>query len=644
MGIMLANAERLALEAMAAALDPPPPIDYLAWAERNVIIEDGSFPGPYNRTMFPYFDEILRALSPDDPCRFVTLMGSAQVGKTNIASIFTCGSLVMGRGNFLYAHPTEDNARRWSKMKLAPMMRSTAVVREQFPYRTRDIADSVSYKERKDGLATLLITGANSPASLSQVTIHFQVQDDLAKWEMNSAGDPESQADNRSRAIEFAKIFKVSTPLVIPGCRISKDFESGSQEHPYVPCPHCGHMQVLEWDNMLAGLDPAKPEDAHFTCEACGALIEEHHRPQMLAGFEWRPKNPAAMREHRSFWIWSAYSYLQSWARIAQEWLKNRGDPAGEKTFINDTAGKAYRAHGEARPWEELRDRAMESSYVRGTVPAGALLLMLGIDCQGDRVEWQLVGFGRDYRRYVIEYGIVDRHISDPDCQRNLDLVLAKKWCNSAGHELGIELAAIDGNAWTEDVWTFARRHPSSKLIMVRGRGDDSAPRLARVKKERNEKTGKLLKYSKRFYHLGVSILKMALYRDLAKDDPFANGFVALPSGLDDEYYQELTAERRTPVKRNGFTIFRWTKDDRQDNEALDTLVQATGAAIKFGVYGMSDMSWAKLEVERETPRAHRQGDIEDLLAAPQISTPITQRTATVSTSAARSLASKLAR
>src|SRR4029077_20400566 len=49
-----------------------------------------------------------------------------------------------------------------------------------------------------------------------QITVDRQVQDDLAKWEMTPAGDPESQADNRSRAIEFAKIFKVSTPLVLP--------------------------------------------------------------------------------------------------------------------------------------------------------------------------------------------------------------------------------------------------------------------------------------------------------------------------------------------------------------------------------------------------------------------------------------------
>jgi phage terminase large subunit GpA-like protein len=403
-------------------------------------------------------------------------------------------------------------------------------------------------------------------------------------------------------------------------------------------------MQVLEWDNMLAGLDPAKPEDAHFTCVACGALIEEHHRPQMLAKFEWRAHNPAAKREHRSFWIWSAYSYLQSFARIANEWLKAKGDPASEKTFINDAAGKPYRAHGEARPWEELRDRAMESHYVRGTVPAGALILMLGIDCQNDRIEWQLVGFGREYRRYVIDYGIVDRHISDPDCQRNLDLVLAKQWRNVAGQSVGIDMTAIDGNAWTEDVWSFARRHPSSKLIMVRGRGDDGAPRIAKVKRERNEKTGKLLKYSKRFYHLGVSVLKMALYRDLAKDDPLSVGFIAFPSGLGDDYFQELTAERRMPVKRNGFTVYRWVKDDRQDNEALDTLIQATGAGIKYGVYGMSEASWARLEAERETPRGGRQMDLEDFMGASSQAPSLKQNSGAPPAAPKRSIAKMLAR
>ena len=355
----------------------------------------------------------------------------------------------------LVCHPTIDNALRWSKLKLAPMMRSTPIVQGHFPQRSRDTSDALLFKERADGLASLLITGANSPASLSQITVNFQVQDDLSKWEMNAAGDPETQADNRSRAIEFAKLLKTSTPLVLPGCRITKDFEAGSQEMPFVPCPHCSHMQVLEWDNMLAQLDPEHPEDACFSCIACGAIIEEHHRPQMLAGFEWRAKNPVARREHRSFYIWSAYSCLQSWSRIAQEWLKARGDPGAEQTFICDTVGRAYRAQSETTPWEQLRDRAALSHYVRGTVPQGALLLMLGVDCQGDRVEWQCVGFGKEFKRYVIDYGIIDRHVSDPNCQRNLNLLMQRRWINNYGASFGVDFAAIDGNAWTEDVWSL---------------------------------------------------------------------------------------------------------------------------------------------------------------------------------------------
>jgi len=600
---VLADPRRLANEAIAAALRPSPPIDYLRFAEDNIVFGDGEpVPGPYNRAAFPYFDAILEALSPNDPCRYVTFVGSAQVGKTVIGNIFALGSVTMGRGTVLVCHPTIDNALRWSKLKLAPMMRSTPVVQTLFPQRSRDTSDSLLFKARADGLASILITGANSPASLSQITVNFQVQDDLSKWEMNAAGDPETQSDNRSRAVEFAKILKTSTPLVLPGCRITKDFESGSQEEAFAPCPHCSHMQVLEWDNMLAALDPEHPEDAHFTCIACGCIIEERHRPQMLAGFEWRARHPAARREHRSFHIWSAYSVLPSWSRIAQEWLKARGDPGAEQTFICDTVGKAYKAQSETTPWEQLRDRAAESTYVRGTLPQGALLLMLGIDCQGDRIAWQLVGFGKEYRRYVIDYGIIDRHISDPNCQRNLNLVMQRQWRNNYGASFGVDFTAIDGNAWTEDVWSFARQHASNKLIMVSGRGDDAAPRLARVQRERNEKTGLLLPYSKRFYHLGVSTLKMALYRDLQKTDPAQPGYVAFPSGLDDEYFQELVAERRTPVKRHGFTVYRWVKDDRQDNEALDTMVIATGAALKHGVYGLADIGWARLAAERSKP------------------------------------------
>ncbi|MDO6965809.1 phage terminase large subunit family protein [Rhizobium alvei] len=612
--IDVANAEKVACQALFEVLNPPARVDYLAWAENNIVfseLESPDYPGPYSRRLFRYFDEILMALSPDDLCRIVTMSKSAQIGATVIATIFTCGSMDMDPSFFLYVQPTVTKAESWSKMKLAPMLRGTTALSKLFPMKSRDGLDSLLYKERVDGRGAIQIMGANAP--IDQVTMKRQVHDDLAKWEINSAGDPETQADSRSRGIEEAKIFKISTPLVMPGCRITKNFEDGSQEYPYVPCPHCGFMQVLEWENMLANLDENHPEKAHFTCIDCGTEIQEYHRQQMLDGLEWRAHNPSQKRFHRSFYIWSAYSPLQSWERIAREWLSAKGDPASEQVFLNDTVGRAYVTAGEAPPWETLRDRAANSEVPRGTIAIGGLIVTLGIDCQDNRVEWQAVAFGRDFRRFVIDCGIIPGHISEDETRRRLDGLLEQTWPNAHGRRIGIDKAAIDGNAYTEEVWEWARRHPASKLVMVRGAKEETAPLTARVKKERNHKTGKLLKYAKRFYNFNGSVLKMALYRNCAKQDPLERGYVFFPRGLDDEYFRQLTAERRVPKRRkDGFTDYRWEKDPNQANEMLDTMNQAETAAILFGVRGLPDKIWDQLEAERDCPPQEAQLDFED--------------------------------
>lgn len=619
MQLFVANCARMVQEAMARALKPPPPVDYLHFAETRVVFSqrESPFPGPYNRKLFPHFDEILIAISPADPCRIVTLSKSAQLGGTVLANIFTLGSVYMDPGDFMYNHPTIDNAQRWSKMKLAPQLKSIPDLARLFPQKSRDGSDSVLYKERVDGLGAILISGANSPASLSMVTVKRQVQDDLAKWDMNAAGDPEVQADTRSQAHEFAKVLKISTPMVVPGCRITRSYEEGSQEVPEVPCPHCDHFQVLEWDNMLAHLDEAAPEKAHFVCPDCGGVIEEHHRPAMLERLRWHARNPKMKRVHRSFWIWSAYSVLQSWERIARAWFKAKGDPASEQTFMNDVAGLPYRAIGEAVAWEVLRDRAAESPYPRGRIPAGCLIVVVGVDCQGDRVEAQVVAYTRDGRRFVIDYLVLPGHISDPGCQTLLDGLVEQTWPNVHGRKLGVDMLAIDGNAWTEDVWSWARRHPASRVIMVRGANSDHAPLLQRVKRERGAQ-GQLLKYSRRFYNFGASVLKLSLYRNLQKTDPLERGYVGFPLGLDDEFYRQLTAERRKPLKKakDGFTVYRWVKEPTQANEGLDTHLQAEAAAIRLGVRALPDAEWDRLERERECPPVAQQLDLEDLMTA----------------------------
>lgn len=618
MQVTVTSAAFIAAQVLAEVFTPPPPIDYLAWAEMNVVFpERGTdFPGPYNRRLFPLLDEPLRALAPEDPCRTVTVVASAQASKTTLATIFTAGSLALDAGDILYTVATEALATKWSKTRLAPMLKQVPPLAAAFPQAQRDRLDSVFYKERADGRAAIYVGGANSENSLSAISVKRQVQDELAKWEVNDAGDPESQADDRSLAFEFAKILKISTPLVMPGCKITNSFLAGSQEKPFVPCPHCDEMQVLEWENMLACLDPSRPEDAHFTCVTCGAAIEQHHRTAMMARVDWRAQNPAAMRHHRSFWWWAAYFPLQSWERIARKWFDAQGAADSEQTFLNQTAGRAYQAKSEAPPWEEIKARADLSVHVAGMVPASALVLFMGIDCQGDRVEWQVIGYGRNGRRDVIAYGVVPGHISEKETQTRLDDVLVQSFICDNGHRLGVERAAIDGNAYTEDVWGWARRHPHSRVIMVRGDGKDTAPSLQRVQREINPKTGKKLKYARRFYNFGTSARKMGLYRDLAKDDPLAYRYVGIPRGFSDDYFQQLTAERRVAHKRHGSIVYRWEIDAGVRNEVLDTFLQADAAAENWGVRGTPETTWDRLEAARAVVIEH-QGDLEDLMGAP---------------------------
>lgn len=624
--VNVANARRICDDVFAEVMTPPPPVDYLGWAESNIVFSEreSPLPGPYNRDLFFYFDEILRALSPSDPCRIVTLKKSAQLGGTVLANIFCGGSMDMDPGDFLYVHPTDSNAQRWSKMKLAPMLKGTTSLAKLFPMRSRDGLDSVLYKERVDGRGAIQISGANSPASLSQVTMRRQVQDDLAKWEMNAAGDPETQADSRSRAHEFAKVFKISTPLVEPGCRITRNFEAGSQESLFLPCPHCGHPQALEWENFQQSIDELHPERAHFTCVAddCGGVIEEYHRLQMFQEARkleergtsaWRAARPEMKRVHRSFDLWSAVSLLQSFERIAREWLSAKGDPASEQTFFNDTVGRAYRTLGEAPGWESLRDRASQSDRPIECIPAGHPIVTIGVDCQKDRVEWQVVAWARDYRRAVVAYGVFAGHISEDGCRTMLDGLLSQSWPNAHGRRISADMLAIDGNAWTEDVWGWVKKHPTSRVIMVRGVPSESAPLIAAVKRERNTKTGKVKRYSRRFFNFATSVLKMGLYRNLAKQDPLQRGYVDLPKGLEDEYFRQLTAESRKATRtKSGFIKYEWMKDPTQANEGLDTHLQAEAAAIKFGVRSMPDEVWGRYETERECPPAAEQLDFED--------------------------------
>lgn len=593
----LADAAAAARAVVAQVSRPPRPIDYNRWAADNIVFgTESPLPGPYQADRFPFFRRILEVSSSEDPASIIALKKSAQLGGTILAQIIVCGTLDMAPLPILYVHPIDSNAKKWKRNKFAKMVKGTKRMEALLQPEGARTGNSAMYWARRDGLGFLQLAGANSPSQLSMDSFPYAFHDDYSKWiKDNGAGDPAMQADSRSKAFQAfgGKVWKIGTPMQEPGCRISEVFRQGTRERWTVPCPACGGEQALEWANMLACLDPHEPNDAHFTCIHCQGRIEERHRDWMNTRGRWVAENPKA--EIVSFYLWAAYSPLETWANIAKAWARAKGNPEAEQTFLNDTVGEAYQTATSAPDWSKLQERAEQAGLPRGVVPSGFFQVTIGSDCQDDRVECQVITWGPRLRRVVIDYIIIRHHVGTEAAQEELSALLERTWPDARGKRRRLDMLAIDGNAWTNDVHAWARKARSSRVMVVRGAKSDTAAPLAHVKHERRP-DGKVVKAQRRWFNVGVSGLKAQLYANLKKTDPLDLGFIGFVDGLEDEVYRQLTSEVRTPIRgRNGSTTWRWVPTKGVAQEGLDTHLYAQAAAIRVGWTTKSDEQWEAL-------------------------------------------------
>jgi len=630
----LAPAHAVVARAIAAAMLPPPPPDITRWCVENVVFDERSpMPGPFAIARFPFLREIHAVLSPEHPAREVTIRGSAQWGKT--ASIIqpTLGAWhEYTRLDSLVVHPTEAAAREWVDNKWLPMRRQAPGLRRVFGTDTGggNNNDSKFNQETITRTGSLKVAGAGSPASLTGTTRRLIIMDDLSKWEMSALGDPEALAVSRASGFEDAKILRVSTAMISDTCRITRAFARSDQRYYHVPCPHCGNMAPLTWENFRARIDPERLAAAHFGCETCGCDIEHGDKERMVAAGRWVAQNPRG--DHPGFHLWRAYAPQRDWASIAVEYAQVMGwshaatgsdtatkrpvEAETEQTFWNDVLGLPYEQASKGPDWTALRDRAEDDearALPRGVLPACGVILAAGVDCQQDRLEVQLVAFGRNFRRWVVDYIVIPHSISDQAGRDALDALLRGTWRTELGLRLPIDMLAIDSGNWTEEVWSWGKRHPWSKVILVKGASTATGPVMMPQRFERRN-DGRAKKAQRRAFMLNVSQLKADFYGWLAKADPAERGFTAFARGAGDEYYRMVTAEVRVLNRsRSGVVTSSWQlAEPGRRNEALDTMLYAEAAARRKGWASMTEGQWDALDAERGITPPETQADLFD--------------------------------
>jgi len=507
----------------------------------------------------------------------VVIKSSAQIGKSEIE--------LNGIGYFtdqepspmLMLQPTLNMAEAFSKDRVAPMFRDTPVLTGKVrDPKARDSGNTLLHKKFPGGHLTLC--GANSPASLASRPIRVVFADEIDRYPVSAGteGDPLQLAIKRTATFHNRLIVMASTPTVKGASRIEMAFETSDQRRYYVPCPHCGTMQPLVWSNIKWD----KGEDGHwdnsdpwYECDHCEEKLTEGDKTKMLRSGRWMAEGFS--NGIAGFHINELYSPWRRWGEIVEDFLAAKEDSALLRVWTNTSMGETYEEYGKQMDPDSL---IMRKEAYPAEVPAGAAVLVAGVDTQDNRLEVTILGVGEREEKWVIDHRVIWGDPGSLAVWNDLDDVLLKgTYRHESGANLGISATCIDsGGHHTQMVYKYCRGKKAKRIFAIKGVGGFGRPATKASSRQRIGRE----RSSVELWALGVDELKALVAVRLEKDKP-GPGYIHFPLSdvFDDEYFAQLTAEKLVTKFRKGVPYQEWICT-RKRNEAIDCMVYAHGALI----------------------------------------------------------------
>jgi len=538
---------------------PPKNLKISDWADhyRKLSPESSAEAGQWRTDRAEYQREIMDAFNDPDIQRII-FMKSAQVGATEILLNVIGYYIDQDPAPMLIMQPTLQMAQAFSKDRLATMIRDSEKIRHCVKdARSRDSGNTVLSKKFAGG--NLNIVGSNSAAGLASRPIRIVLADETDRYEQSAGaeGDPISLATKRTTTFWNKKIYMCSTPTIKGLSRIETAFEESDKRYYHVPCPECNTKQVLKWKNVVWEED--KPETANYACGECGSVIDESKKQWMLKHGEWIASAPKS--NTAGFHISELYSVWSTWSDMAKSFLEAKKNPEMLKTWINTALGESWEEQGEAVEYDTLLARRLNYDYT--TIPEDVLVLTAGVDTQKDRLELQLVGWGKNYEAWVCDYKIFWGDPNAMNVWNDLDNYLKKRFKTESERSIPISCCTIDsGGHHTNMVYQFTKPRQARRIFAVKGLSVAGKPIANRPSYVGKNKAA--------LYGIGTDSAKEAIFARLSTEPDTTT--LHFCSDLDEEYFKQLTAEKRITKFVRGRKTLAW-KQVRPRNEALDTLV-----------------------------------------------------------------------
>ncbi|HOW76817.1 MAG TPA: phage terminase large subunit family protein [Candidatus Competibacteraceae bacterium] len=614
------------LESVADILRPPRRIPVAEAAARYLQIHrPGGESGGWNPALTPYMLEPMNRLA-DRTVEAVIFVGPARTGKTAALVLgWLTYAVCCDPGDFLFLNTSEATARDFSKDDVARAHRHSPELKNRLsPYASDD---NVFDKQYRHGMR--LMIGWPSINQLSGRTLRYvSITDyDRITDNIDGEGDPFTLASKRVQTfLSGGRVCVESSPGWLiddpkwqyrdphegPPCKgIFALYNQGDRRRWYWPCPECGaYFTAAPSPEALVEVDG----EARLICPHCGAAMGREQKKAMNAAGIWLaagqtidsagvisgepPKTKIA-----SYWLTGPAAAYQSWdsllrkARAAQEELEKTGAEDRLQAVLTGDFGMAYRPRQlhVTRDPRALQDRAEDRQ--KRTVPEGVYFLTAAVDVQNNRFVVQVVGWGRDNERWLVDRynlrwsrrlaGNDEPEPIDPaghieDWQVLIDQVLRKPYPLETDESRGVvpAMLAVDsgGKAGvTERAYLFWRQARQAgyaqKLMLVKGSSRPDGPRITRTYPDATQRKDRKANARGEIpvWQLNTLVLKDSLAADLERAEA-GPGYLHFPKWLGTWFFDELTAETRT---QKG-----WQNLGNARNEAMDLMVYNHAAML----------------------------------------------------------------
>ena len=588
------------------------------WAEENFVLAGESSQQRGQWKAWTFQIGVLDWMS-DDRIRELAVQKSKRVGYSKMVTAFVAYNIAHRRRNQAIWQPTDDDRDSYEKSEIRPILDGVPVVKAM----RRDGKERETINLKRFLGSVLHLLGGKAARAYRRITVAVAILDEWSAFDLNieKSGDPGGLAKGRLEGAAYPKFVGGSTPRVKGLCHVERAVDESEEIVRYhITCPHCDADHPLIWSaNKKTGMvwEPGRPETVRHVCPHCegeirqseylvageppvGEWVGEKTGIRFGADKIWRDAMgvPCDPPERLGVHIWSAYSPQRDWPSIVREYenaqkVLERGEEGPAQLFANETLGVTWEKVGESGDEHALQARAED--YRLETVPKGGLALTAGVDVQRNRWEISVWAWGPGLESWIVDHMVIEGNPSIPDEWDRVTEALRRIYPHELGGSMGIGAVAVDSSDQTQDVYSWAYRAQSviRNLRVIKGASQQAKPIVGASTPIEVTYRGRKVLNGLHKWEVGVHAAKDLLLGQLGIANP-GPGYIHFSKDLPNEFYEQLTGEKRVVSLVNGQPAHKWVRVRR--NEALDCRNYALYSSLAMRLDRMTEWQWQRLE------------------------------------------------